>query len=215
METRPLPLTNTQQSSRVSFLKASRLDEVGCSVLTSKCKDIYWQRTGVERAEKFRRHEWLNLLCLARSWPWRQCAACQLTAVSPHSFTAAVDRGWTMMARMCGEQLRIIQATSPVHMCMNFYRHSSIKPVFFQSIANERFAPPEHHPGRSEWKTQQLPKLCPSGLYGTSGPLNISLQLGLPLSPGWSFGQTCLSKVLCEGVALSPSLQDPIHTAGI
>lgn len=77
------------------------------------------------------------------------------------SFTVAVDRGWTMMARMCGEQLRIIQATSPVHVCMNLYRHSSIKSGFFQSSANERFSPLKHHPGRSGWKTQQLPSFVP------------------------------------------------------
>lgn len=31
----------------------------------------------------------------------------------PHSFTAPVDRGWTTMARMCSEQLRIKQGPSP------------------------------------------------------------------------------------------------------
>lgn len=32
----------------------------------------------------------------------------QVTAENPHTSTAAVDRGWTVMARMCREQLRII-----------------------------------------------------------------------------------------------------------
>ncbi len=63
------------------------------------------------------------------------------------------------MTRMCGQQLRIIQAPSTVHVCMNFYRRSSIKAVFFQSSDNERFALPQRHPGRSERKTQQLPAL--------------------------------------------------------
>lgn len=85
----------------------------------------------------------------------------QLIAESPHSFTAAVDRGRTMMVRMRGEQLRIIRATTPVHVFMNFYCHSSIKLVFFQSTANERFALLEHRPGRSERKTQQLPSFVP------------------------------------------------------
>lgn len=65
----------------------------------------------------------------------------QVTAENPHTSTAAVDRGWTVMARMCREQPRIIQATTAVCMCEFVMPPVHQVCVFlFQPGANERFA---------------------------------------------------------------------------
>lgn len=131
-----------------------------------------------------------------------------LPAVTPNTFTAAVDHGWTMMARMCAEQLRIIKATSAVHVCTNFYRHQSIKSVFFHSVATERSAPLKTPPGQVGVKDPAALWLCPFRLYGT----NIFLPLGPTFLVFWS-------KVYVLGalwrLALSPSPREPIHAAGM
>lgn len=65
----------------------------------------------------------------------------QVTAENPHTSTAAVDRGWTVMARKCREQLRIMQAPTAVCMCEFVMPPVHQVCVFlFQSSANERFA---------------------------------------------------------------------------
>ena len=174
VETQAISLTDPKKTSKVSFLKTNR-SHVHHSLFSVKTSD---DKTLVLVMQLSLEEIMIDCMCLYAcvsfhsSYQTVESPGCQLTAVSPHSFTAAVDRGRTMMARMCGEQLRIIQATSPVHVCMNFYRHSSIKPVFFQSSANERFAPLEHHTGRSDRKTQQLPSFVP--LASKDGPLNTS-----------------------------------------
>lgn len=82
----------------------------------------------------------LDLLCVC-GWWWRLYTSGD-SCESPTS-TAAVDHGWTVMARMRRQHLRIIQATTAVCMC-----EFAMPPVhrvcgfFFQSGANERFKTP-------------------------------------------------------------------------
>lgn len=132
--------------------------------------------------------------------PSGDSTACQIPAVSLHGFTASVERGWPIMASMWVKQLTIIEATSP-HMCRNLRHHSSIHQthVFFLVQSQWKASQP------GSVKSPAALQLCPFGLWGTSAPLNIFPKQGVALSSGWSFGQTCLCKKLCEGTALSPS----------
>lgn len=147
--TRPHPLTNTQQSSRVSF---------------QLTKDWCRTRRKVQRT-------WMTepavcvyvhvLVCTVVSGcgDVAQPASSQLWVPLFHSSSGPwTDRDgqdvWRTVKNNTGHltSAHVYEFLSPlVHQAC----------VFFQSSGNERFAPLERHPGRSERKTQQLPSFVP------------------------------------------------------
>lgn len=143
-------------------------------------------------------------ICVCLHGGWLQLllntASSQLRV--PRSFTAAAERGWSMMVRMCGEELRIIQGhLTGTRMC------KSLSPLIHQlCVCLSPVLMKGTQPGQVRMKGPAALQLCPFGFCGTSAPLNICLQQGPPFLVWAGLLAKCLSKSLCGRLGLSPSL---------